>query len=353
MATLYTFTFTTGVRGYHVYQDIWRPEIGDVLHCEREIGNSLDTFAVAIKTDTEIVGHVPRLLSAICSLYIRRGGSIDCTVTGSRRYSADLPQGGMEIPCILTFKSSSRKECNKAVKLLNMTLSKGDDGCDKADTVSEISNITSNHLQIDSEVQSAEPEGPVEDNHSNPIKTEKVIEMLSDTDDEETAYTDDEEPYAKKLKLSIDLERIIMGEMLTDLEINYAQKLLKSQFPGINGLCLTLLQSKIGETKEPANNKLQIVHCRERNHWITVTTIGCEEGIVKAFDSLYCALDDPSTTIVLNMFQDKMDKPPKIKVIRPQKQIGAKDCGVFAIAFATSLAFDYSIRHPLNIIKAK
>ena len=132
-----------------------------------------------------------------------------------------------------------------------------------------------------------------------------------------------------------------MGEMLTDLEINHAQKLLKSQFPEINGLHLTLLQSKINENKEPVNNKLQIVHCRERNHWITVTTIGCAEGIVKAFDSLYCTLDDPSTTIVLNMFQDKTNQPPKIKVIRPQKQTGAKDCGVFAIAFATSLAFDY------------
>ena len=40
------------------------------------------TFAVAIKNNTTIVGHVPRLLSAICYLYIRKGGSIDCTGTG-------------------------------------------------------------------------------------------------------------------------------------------------------------------------------------------------------------------------------------------------------------------------------
>ena len=98
----------------------------------------------------------------------------------------------------------------------------------------------------------------------------------------ETAYTDDEEPYAKKLKLSIDLERIIMGEMLTDLEINYVQKLLKSQFPGINGLCLTLLQSKIGETKEPANNKLQIVLCRETGREIIgllLQQLGVRKGL--------------------------------------------------------------------------
>ena len=41
------------------------------------------------------------------------------------------------------------------------------------------------------------------------------------------------------------------------------------------------------------------------------------------------------------MFQDKTNQPPKIKVIWPQKQIGEKDCGVFTIVFATSLAFDH------------
>ena len=34
----------------------------------------------------------------------------------------------------------------------------------------------------------------------------------------------------------IDTERIIMGKKLTDTEINHAQKLLKSQFPKLNGL---------------------------------------------------------------------------------------------------------------------
>ena len=38
---------------------------------------------------------------------------------------------------------------------------------------------------------------------------------------------------------------ITMGEMLIDLGINYAQKLLKSQFPGINGLYLTCSQMLI------------------------------------------------------------------------------------------------------------
>ena len=49
----------------------------------------------------------------------------------------------------------------------------------------------------------------------------------------------------KKLKLSIDLELIIMGEKLTDLEINFARKVLKSQFPEVNGLHLTRYSQRL------------------------------------------------------------------------------------------------------------
>ena len=40
------------------------------------------------------------------SLFLRRGGSIRCKVTGSRHYSSDLPQGGLKIPCSLLFKAN-------------------------------------------------------------------------------------------------------------------------------------------------------------------------------------------------------------------------------------------------------
>ena len=48
----------------------------------------------------------------------------------------------------------------------------------------------------------------------------------------------------KKRAKHFDAERIIMGEELTDLEINFAQQLLKEQFKHINGLHSTLLQEK-------------------------------------------------------------------------------------------------------------
>ena len=44
-------------------------------------------------------GHLPKKISKVCSLFVRRGRSIYCTGTGGRVYSTNLPQGGLESPC--------------------------------------------------------------------------------------------------------------------------------------------------------------------------------------------------------------------------------------------------------------
>ena len=46
-----------------------------------------------------------------------REGNIKCTITGSRRYSIDLPQGGLELPCLYTF-SGNAKVVSKLKKLV-------------------------------------------------------------------------------------------------------------------------------------------------------------------------------------------------------------------------------------------
>jgi len=64
---------------------------------------------VAILHDGAVIGHVPRIISAVCSAFLRRVGVIESEVTGARQYSADLPQGGMEVPCKLTFTAPLRR----------------------------------------------------------------------------------------------------------------------------------------------------------------------------------------------------------------------------------------------------
>jgi len=75
----FVFGVESMIHGYHEYQMIWNnPLIGEELPCERKPGNSHDPYAVAVKKEiggrNQIVGHVPRRLSTICSLFIRKGG---------------------------------------------------------------------------------------------------------------------------------------------------------------------------------------------------------------------------------------------------------------------------------------
>ena len=34
-----TFSISSVVRGYHAYKDIWQPDVGEELRCQREVGN--------------------------------------------------------------------------------------------------------------------------------------------------------------------------------------------------------------------------------------------------------------------------------------------------------------------------
>lgn len=106
------------VRGYHVYKEIWTAVLGETLPCVRETSNEKDRYAVAVIKDSNIVGHLPKKISSVSSLFLRRGGTITCTVTGRRRCSVDLVQGGLEIPCILTFRAN-KKEIEKLKKIMN------------------------------------------------------------------------------------------------------------------------------------------------------------------------------------------------------------------------------------------
>ena len=86
------------IHGHHIYKEIRNPCLGEVLQCERDPHNVVNQYSVAVKKGV-IVGHLPRKASRLCSLFLQRGGTIDCIVTGARRHSADPPQGGLEVPC--------------------------------------------------------------------------------------------------------------------------------------------------------------------------------------------------------------------------------------------------------------
>ena len=93
------YTIQTCVRGYHIYKEVWEAPLGQLLLCQRELGNVHDPYAVAV-VDTRgiitlVVGHVRRAISSVCYFFLGRSGTITCEVTGLRQYYVDLPQGGL------------------------------------------------------------------------------------------------------------------------------------------------------------------------------------------------------------------------------------------------------------------
>uniref|UniRef100_A0A1X7TX07 HIRAN domain-containing protein n=1 Tax=Amphimedon queenslandica TaxID=400682 RepID=A0A1X7TX07_AMPQE len=118
---MFSFVYDSVIRGHHIYKEIWIPLLGEILSCEVEPGNIFDPYAVAIKRsciygDNATVGHVPRKISAVCCMFLRRG-TINCNVTGARKHSTDLVQGGLEVPCTLTF-TGMKQDIEKVKNLL-------------------------------------------------------------------------------------------------------------------------------------------------------------------------------------------------------------------------------------------
>ena len=99
------FKTVSAIQGHHIYKSIWGPETGETLSTKKECNNPHDRFAVAVMKDKLTVGYIPREISKICWFFLYKGGTIQCTVTDGRRRSL-IEQGGLEVPCELSFSIS-------------------------------------------------------------------------------------------------------------------------------------------------------------------------------------------------------------------------------------------------------
>ena len=85
-----TFFFISAVCGYHVYQDVWKPSIGEKLVAKREFNNPMNKHAVKVVKGDETVGHLPREFSRIAWYFLGRSGEISVEVIGRRRHCKQL-----------------------------------------------------------------------------------------------------------------------------------------------------------------------------------------------------------------------------------------------------------------------
>ena len=85
------YDFCSGLRGYHAYQRIWKPFIGQVITFAREEKNPYDRFAISgsakipEKIGRVVVGHIPRELNRYMWYALDSGVIISGKVISSHR----------------------------------------------------------------------------------------------------------------------------------------------------------------------------------------------------------------------------------------------------------------------------
>ena len=77
------FAFASAVCGYRVYQDLWKPSIGEKLVAKR-VNNPMDKHAVKVVKGDETVGHLSRKFSQITQYFLASSGEIGFEVIGHK-----------------------------------------------------------------------------------------------------------------------------------------------------------------------------------------------------------------------------------------------------------------------------
>ncbi|XP_022807134.1 uncharacterized protein LOC111344187 isoform X3 [Stylophora pistillata] len=137
---------------------------------------------------------------------------------------------------------------------------------------------------------------------------------------------------------------------LENTVIQQAHVLLKQVNPDIQGFQRPSL-GPCHNFDKVHGDFVQILHTGG-NHWVCASSIGCEKGVVNLYDSLFndVILDDLEQQVESLVGEDFQG----INVVPIQQQSNGSDCGVFAIAFATSLVYTLDPNIPqLNVSKMR
>ena len=132
---------------------------------------------------------------------------------------------------------------------------------------------------------------------------------------------------------------------LNDNVISAAQKLLLQQFPNMSGLQPPTLAQAMAFQVHRGEEFVQIL-CVGDNHWCTVSNVGCDDGFVNVYDSMYYSVSSTTINVIASLL---FTSAPKlvIRMMDVGQQTNGSDCGVLSIAFA------YDICSGNNPCKAK
>ena len=109
------YEFSCGLRGFHIYSNIWKSKLNEKINVTHERGNMYDPNAIAGKIMlpgilvASIVGHIPKEISRYTQYIVEHGASVDAFVLATHYRPLLLIQGGLEIPIKLVVKLTDNK----------------------------------------------------------------------------------------------------------------------------------------------------------------------------------------------------------------------------------------------------
>ena len=135
----------------------------------------------------------------------------------------------------------------------------------------------------------------------------------------------------------MDKEALLEDDWLTDRHINALNKLLSEQFPSINGLQSPLVLGEFFAYNSSNQDFIQIVNIT-RQHWVCVANVISSPGIVEVYDSKPAfSISSYSLRKQVAAIMKTDSKSFMLHHVDVQRQVGANDCALFAMAFATTL----------------
>lgn len=135
---------------------------------------------------------------------------------------------------------------------------------------------------------------------------------------------------------------IANGRRISDVHISAAQLLLRASFPHLNGLQATCYQ--LTKHLDNVTNFIQVLHVN-KNHWAVVSSTpphpphnDSQCPYVNYYDSSYSKMPENAERIISFLLAGNSINKLTVNCIPISKQTGSSDCGLYAIAVATSLA---------------
>ena len=176
------------------------------------------------------------------------------------------------------------------------------------------------------------------DNVNENIKKKKSINIKKKTSlsSADIQYIESKQSNGEKSKLLVGKNiSVNCSEWLDFIHIDSFQSLLASQFVDINGLCDPTIYS-YGQYCDGIGRAVSIfINNPSKNHWATITHhMDHDTYVWQIYDSLNTSIGYFKPffkSIIPN------ETSVEVRIMNVQKQSGTNDCGLFALAFATSI----------------